>query len=334
MMKKILFGLLGLIVLLVIVGFLLPGKLEVSRSIIVNAPAEYAFEEVNGLENWNKWSYWNQLDTTMAITYSDQKHGAGAFYSWVSKDMGNGKLSITESVPFKSIKADLDFMEHGTAKAWYDFEQQSEGTKVTMNFSSDFGMNPIARWFGVLMMKGEMDHAFDFNLNKIKELAEAKPKFSVSMTTTETPPVSYVGVSTKMSPKDGNAVAQAMSKMYDELYAALKKAKVEPKGAAFALFPSYSEESMEMVCAVPVDAGAKLPAKYPVQQTPGGQAIKVAHTGPYDKLEEVHNQINKFIEFRDLEITGAPYEVYVIGPMQEKDPSKLVTEVYYPVKEK
>ena len=334
MIKKILFGLLGLIVLLVIVGFLLPGQLEVSRSIVVNAPAEYAFEEVNGLENWNKWSYWNQLDTTMAITYGEKRQGAGAFYSWASSEMGNGKLSITESVPFKSIKADLDFMENGTAKAWYDFEPEGEGTKVTMNFSSDFGMNPIARWFSVLVMKGEMDHAFEHNLNKIKELSEAKPKFSIAMSREEVPAISYIGLSGKMNPQDMNAVVNQMGKMYEELYGALKKSKVEPKGAAFALFPSFTPESMEFVCAVPVEATAKIPAKYKVMQTQAGEVVKASHTGSYEKLEDLHNQLNQFIEFRNLEIAGAPWEVYVKGPMEEKDPANYVTEVYYPVKAK
>lgn len=333
MIKKILLGLLGLLILLVIVGFFLPGKLEVSKSITVNAPAEYAFEEIDGLENWGKWSYWNQLDTTMKINYGEKRRGAGAFYTWNSTDMGEGKISITESVPFSSIKADLDFMENGTAKAWYDFEPDGEGTKVTMNFASEFGMNPITRWFSVLVMESEMQKAFDHNLNRIKELAEAKPKFTVSMTMEEVAPISYVSLSTTMSPQDMKAVETQMGKMYTELYGALAKARVEPAGPAFALYPSYSEESMEMVCAVPVPANAKLPAKYKIMTTEGGKAVKAVHQGNYDGLEETHTQLNQYLEYKNLEVVGAPWEVYVVDPSQEKDPAKLVTEVYYPVKE-
>lgn len=331
MIKKILLGLLGLIVLLVIVGFLLPGKMEITRSITVNAPAEYSFEEVNGLQNWNRWSYWNTLDTTMTINYGEKTAGAGAFYTWASQDMGNGKLTITESTPFKAIKADLDFMEQGTAKAWYDFEPEGEATKVTMGFSSDFGMNPLVRWMGVFM-RPEMNKAFEHNLNKIKELAEGKPRFSVAITQETVAPVTYVGLKHTMSPQDMQAISKEMARMYGELFTALKKSKVELAGAPFALYPSYSETSMDMVCALPVAANAKLPSKYALMTNEGGNAVKAIHKGAYDKLEATHNEIAKFMEFKKLQSNGAPWEVYVTDPGVEKDTAKWITEVYYPVK--
>lgn len=57
MLKKILIGIVGVIVVLIIIGFVLPGKMEISKSITVKAPASYAFEEINNLENNPKWSY-------------------------------------------------------------------------------------------------------------------------------------------------------------------------------------------------------------------------------------------------------------------------------------
>ena len=173
-MKKILLGILGVIVLLIIVGFFLPSKIEVTRSLTMHASPEAAFEEINNLEHWEKWSYWNTLDPTIKTPYGEQRSGTGAWYSWDSKDMGKGKLIITESKPSSMIKADLDFMEQGTAKSWYTFEPVNDSTKVTMGFSTEFGMNPFMRWMGVTMFESEMNKAFDYNLNKIKEIAEAK----------------------------------------------------------------------------------------------------------------------------------------------------------------
>lgn len=334
MFKKILFGLLGAIVLLIIVGFFLPGKIEIERSIVINAPAEYAFEEVDVLQNWPKWSYWNTQDPNMKVSYSQQPNGVGAHYTWESESMGEGKLNITESIPNTSIKADLDFMEQGTAKAWYNFQPESEGTKVTMGFVTEFGMNPIMRWVGSTMMKSEMNKAFDYNLNKLKEIAEAKPKFSIQMADVSVGPMNYIGIQHTMNPQDMKAVSAQMEKTYTELYGALSKAKAQPSGAAFCIFPKFTAESMDMICAVPVAEGTKVPSKYKVMQGPGGRAIKATHTGDYAKLEETHNQINKYIEFKNLEINGAPWEVYITDPRVEKDTTKWVTEVYYPVKEK
>jgi effector-binding domain-containing protein len=332
MLKKILYVILGVVLLLVVIGFLLPGKFEISRTVKVNAPAAYSFEEVDQLENWNNWSYWNTLDTTMRITYGEKRSGEGASYSWTGEEVGNGKILITESIPHKSIKTDLDFMENGIAKSWYTFEPDGDSTSVTMGFSTDFGMNPFMRLMGATMFESEMDKAFTHNLQKIKELAENKPKFSVNITEEKVQPISYIGISHTMSPKDPNAVSVQMMKMYTELFAVLKKAKVEVNGHPFALFPNYTSESMDMVCAVPVAADAKLPAKYKVMQTTEGMAVKAVHTGSYNNLEATHNQIDKYMGFKKYELNGAPWEVYVTDPEMEKDTAKWITEIYYPIK--
>ena len=333
MIKKILFIVLGLIVVFFLVGFLLPEKFEITRTVTVNAPAEYSFEEINSLENWNRWSYWNTLDTTMAITYGEKKAGEGGWYSWNSEEMGTGKLVIRESVPFKSVKADLFFMGDTTnaSEAWYDFEPEGDQTKVTMKFATSFGYNPIMRWMGVTMFPSEMDKAFTHNLQKIKEIAESKPKFAVKITEEEVAPVSYIGLSATMDPRDHAAVSKQMEKMYTELYAVCKKSKVDINGHPFALFTNYTEESMDFITAVPVNSDAKLPSKYKVMQTAGGKALKTVHIGAYDKMETPHVELNRYIDYKKYSIAGAPWEVYVTDPTAEADTSKWVTEIYYPV---
>src|SRR5690349_20510364 len=128
MIKKTLIGIVGIIVVLLIIGFVLPGKMELSKSITVNAPAGYLFEEINNLESNAKWSYWNNLyKDDMKVVYGDIKSGVGAISEWDGSESGKGKMTITESVPDKSIKMDLDFMEDGKAQSWYTLEPDGEG---------------------------------------------------------------------------------------------------------------------------------------------------------------------------------------------------------------
>jgi effector-binding domain-containing protein/carbon monoxide dehydrogenase subunit G len=333
MVKKILIGIGVLVVVVLLIGFLMPGKMEVSKSISINAPAEYAFEEVNNLENNPKWSYWNSIYEEMTVSYGDVKAGVGAVSEWDGPESGKGKMTIVESVPNQSIKMDLDFMEQGTAQAWYTFEPEGEGTKLTTGFTTDFGMNPIGRLMGALMVKGEMEKSFDYNLNKIKEIAEAKPKFVTAISEAESAAISYVGISSTMSIEDMNAISMQMMKSYGELMTMLGKSKVEVAGQPFCLYPMYDEaaKKMEMVCALPVAADAKVPSKYKVMQTPGGKVVKGVHLGSYDKLEVAHQEISQYIEYKKLQINGVPYEVYVTDPEVEKDTTKWVTEVYYPI---
>jgi hypothetical protein len=173
MLKKILIGLGGLIALLIIVAFFLPGKTEVSKSATINAPDSVLFAEINSLERWQTWQYWNTLDDKIIITYGDKKEGQGANYSWDGPKMGKGTITITESVPNRSVATDLLFSESNLAKALYTLEPDGGGTKMTMNFSAENGMNPIARWMGVIM-KPEIEKSFDYALDKLKEKAGGK----------------------------------------------------------------------------------------------------------------------------------------------------------------
>jgi effector-binding domain-containing protein len=334
MLKKILIGIAGVLVVLLIVGFILPGKLDISKSITINAPAEYAFEEINNLENNPKWSYWNSIYPNMKVTYGDIKSGVGAISQWEGEESGNGKMTITESVPNESIKVDLDFMDQGTAKAWYTFEPDGEGTKVTTGFLVDLGMNPIMRLMAPLMMKPEMEKSFDYNLSKIKEIAEAKPKFTVVLSEQTVNPMTYIGISSSMSFADMKALEGQMGKSYVELFAALGKARVTPAGPPFCIIDKWDEatKQTDFTCAVQVAPDAKVPTKYKIMQKASSYAVKGINKGSYDNLYETHTQIGKYLEMKKLEMNGPVLEVYVTDPMTEKDTSKWITEVYYPIK--
>ena len=333
-MKKILIGLGAVIALVLLVGLLLPGKMEVSKSILINAPAGYVFEEINDLKRNPEWSYWNSLYKEMTVTYGEVSTGVGAVSEWDGPESGKGKMTIVESIPNQSIKMDLDFVEQGTAQAWYTFAAEGEGTNLTTGFSSDVGLNPIGRIVGAVLVKPEMEKAFDHNLAKLKEIAESKPRFTIPIMEESAEPISYVGLSTTMGIEDQNAISAQIGKSYGELMAMLTKAKVQVNGHPMGLFPMYDRAAgkMEMVCALPVAANAKLPAKYVVMQTGGGKVVKGIHTGSYHKLGATHEEINKYITFKNLQINGTPWESYVTDPAVETDTAQWITEVYYPVK--
>jgi len=332
MVKKILIGLAALVVLLVVIGFFLPSASKVNRSITINAPASAVFDEINNLENWKHWSYWQSLDPQMKMTFGDKKEGQGASYSWEGPETGTGSLSIIESIPEKLIKTELHFAESGAGLATYEFVENAGATTINLSFNYDHGANVLMRWLGKLFMEGEVGKAFDAELNKLKEIAEAKPKFTVQITEENVPATSYVGMSHKMSSKDAAAISNQMAVMYTQLTEAATKAKVQMTGAPFCLYPIYSDETVEMVCALPVAADVKAVGKFKVQQRPAGRAVKAIHLGSYDNLINTHQELGRYIQIKMLAVNGTPWEVYITDPLTEKDTSKWVTEIYYPVK--
>ena len=172
LLRTLIFLFMMFIVLAVIVGLILPRKIHVEQTKIINAPATTVFNQVNNLENWENWSYWKLNDPEMAITYPGQKVGKGATYTWKSKGSGNGSMEIIESNPNSSLKTELKFDQGGGFGTW-KFEPEGNGTKVTWAFDTDMGSNPLMSIKG-LIMKRILNTSLKESLENIKGVVEVK----------------------------------------------------------------------------------------------------------------------------------------------------------------
>jgi hypothetical protein len=157
LLKKIGLVLAGLLVLLVLISFFLPSQVHVERSRTLAGPPEAAFAQVNTLKNWETWSPWHRIDPkNTTYVFSEKPDGEGAWYSWKSPNpnVGNGKLTVTKSLPGELVEADLDFEGMGTSKSGYHFQPDGNGTKVTITMDSDMSRPfVVGRYMGLMMDK-------------------------------------------------------------------------------------------------------------------------------------------------------------------------------------
>ena len=98
--ESILRGLIGLIVILLVIGFMLPSKVHVEQTVVIDAPIDRVYSQVYDLRNWEKWSPYKKMDPLMELSYSNPAFGQGAFYVWDSEvpELGKGKLTIAEAI--------------------------------------------------------------------------------------------------------------------------------------------------------------------------------------------------------------------------------------------
>ncbi|MGH7782831.1 MAG: SRPBCC family protein [Candidatus Binatia bacterium] len=182
MIKKVILGILA-VILIVIVAFcalvaMQPADYKISRSTTVNAPPEKIFEQVNDFHNWEAWSPWAKLDPTMKTTYSGPGSGQGASYSWVgNSQVGEGKMTITESSPGQHIKIDLEFIKPWQATNDTEFMFKPNGDKTDVTWTMSGHNNFAGKAFGLVMNMDEMIGGdFDKGLAQLKTIAEAAPK--------------------------------------------------------------------------------------------------------------------------------------------------------------
>src|SRR5437879_519601 len=137
MLKKVVMVLSAAIVALLIVVATRPDAYHVERSAQVAAPAEAVFALVSDFRAFPEWSPWQKRDPAMHTTISTPSAGVGASYAWKgNKDVGTGKLTMTESEAPTHTRERLEFIEPFASVADTGVDIKPDGAKtVTVTWS-------------------------------------------------------------------------------------------------------------------------------------------------------------------------------------------------------
>lgn len=172
-MKWLLSALLALVLLLIGVGFALPGRWHVTQAVDVAADAGAVYGLVADLKRWPDWTEWNtKNDPGMKWTYSGPAAGTGATMEWTGPRMGHGLLRVTEAEPGKRIAFDILFHAHEPSQGTIVVTPAGAGCTVTWTMDGDAGANPITHLF-VPMTKAALGEELHENLERLAQLARA-----------------------------------------------------------------------------------------------------------------------------------------------------------------
>lgn len=176
-MKWVLIGLGGVIVVFLIVVAMQPADFKVERSATLRAPAPAAFAQVNDFQNWQAWSPWEKVDPALKRSYEGPKAGTGAVYAWQgNKDVGEGRMTITESRPGELVRIKLEFFKPFAAvnDTVFRFQPSGEATTVTWSMSgqNNFVSKAMCLFINMDRMVGGM---FEQGLAQMKTVVERRP---------------------------------------------------------------------------------------------------------------------------------------------------------------
>ena len=152
-----------------------PSELRVTRRATIAAPPAAVFAQVNDFHRWEAWSPWAKRDPQMKATYGGALAGTGAVYAWAgNREVGEGRMTITESRPHELIRIRLEFMKPfaATNTAEFTFAPTGAGTAVTWTMTGRNGF--IGKAIGLVMNMDRMIGGdFETGLAGIKQQAEA-----------------------------------------------------------------------------------------------------------------------------------------------------------------
>ena len=161
MIKKLILGVLGIIIVAVAVlcavVAMQPSEFKITRSATVNAPPDMVFAQINDFHKWDAWSPWAKIDPNMKTTFSGPDSGKGASYAWTGNDeVGEGMMAIADSKPNDAVRIDLEFIKPFAQKSVTNFALKPEGDKTNVTWSMAGQNNFMGKAFGLFMNMDKM----------------------------------------------------------------------------------------------------------------------------------------------------------------------------------
>ncbi|MDJ0702301.1 MAG: SRPBCC family protein [Leptolyngbyaceae cyanobacterium MO_188.B28] len=177
LLKKIAGALLGLVVVIVGAGFLLPSHVHVEREMTINAAPAEVFALVSDFEAWDAWSPWAKIDPEAEMTITGS--GIGQKMTWASNNpqVGHGTQEITATKSPSYLKTHLDFGGQGVADAAFNLMPEEGATKITWSLDTDMRegapiwLQPINTYVG-FFMDSMIGQDYEQGLQNLKDVAE------------------------------------------------------------------------------------------------------------------------------------------------------------------
>lgn len=332
LIKKILLVALLLVAIAAVIGFLLPGKITLERSLVLKASPDVVFNQINTLKNWEKWSPWFKMDPKQKVNYNEIASGNGASYHWKGEKTMEGTMTITESKASELITTKLEFSgEDQPASSSFILTPEGTGTRVVWNFESESGGNPFGKIFWFTAGKAMIGQSFEQGLKDLNKLTEnMKPEAGASIKVD----MRAMGEMHYLFIHDSASVATIGEKLgmgYGRIQGVMAKQGLKQSASVFAIYYTESETNWEMDICIPVDKPGKEEGAVKPGLYKGGNMVVASFYGPYEQTPAGHQAAEEYMKKNNKKITGAPWEIYVTDPMVEKDPAKWLTEICYPV---
>lgn len=300
---------------------------KIEESITIDRPIGEVYQYASDLRNWPSWGVWNRMDTTMTYEFSENTAEREGWYSWKSESMGNGKMTIMETTPMEHTDYLLEFDGMGSSNTSFHFTAlNGNSTQITWTMSGEFP------WF-MAFMAGSMEKAtskdFQAGLKNLKENIEnSKPAITIEDVTMNGGNYYYVTREMKISAMDESS--QVFQEGFGQVGAFIGTHALT--GAPFGMWIEWDEANDRQVFQLGMPCADDLPLKEGIQKgmIHTGRALKAVHIGGFN-TEAEHMAIDEYIKKNGFISVGGPYEFYPVNPEIEKDTTKWIVEIYYPI---
>ena len=313
------------------------GEFTVERSKIINSPRSAVFNYVNDSNNWKEWNSLAVEDSLIKIIPSQNTIGKGSSFSWQG-EQGDGDFQTLNSKDNDSITQKINF-NGNTADATLSFKDTLGKTKVSWKAKGKMGFlfkvmtafnGGANKIFGSMFEKSlvNLDKKLDYEINTYS----IKVDGLVNKTETNYLAQTFTSEFSKVSKNAGIVIAK-ITKF-------CSKNNITISGKPFVIYHTYDtdNELTRLSICIPIkdpifiSEGSDLVSK----TLPPFQGLKTTLTGHYSHNKKALDKATEYLHSKYLSTDAAfsHLEIYTIGKNETNNPSKWITEIYYPILQK
>jgi hypothetical protein len=171
----------GIIILITVAAVLImasmkPDVFRVERTANIPAAPEKIFPYLNDLKKSQSWSPWEDLDPDMKRTFSGPQSGKGAAYAWAGdKNIGEGSMEITESLPSSKVVSRLDFTKPFEAHNIVTYTLTPKGNTTDVTWTMEGPNTFLGKVISVVMNCDKMvGKQFETGLANLRTVVQAE----------------------------------------------------------------------------------------------------------------------------------------------------------------
>jgi effector-binding domain-containing protein len=313
------------------------GEFTVERSKIINSPKSMVYNYVNDANNWKEWNALAVEDSLIKITPTQISTGKGSFFSWQGNE-GDGDLLTINTKENDSIIQKMNF-NGNAADITLSFKDTLGKTKVVWKAKGKMGFlfkimtsfnGGAGKIFGTLFEKSlvNLDKKLDYELNtysvKVDGLVNKTQTFYLGQTFTS----------------EFSKVSKNAGIVFGKITDFCKKNKIAISGKPFIIYHTYdtAKELTRLSICIPIKdtifiaEGSDISSK----TLKPFEAVKTTLTGDYSHTQKALDKTVDYLHSKYLTADTAfsRLEIYTIGKDEINNPSKWITEIYYPIKQK
>lgn len=305
-------------------------KMNVERSIFIDAKPEAVYAILSDFNHWSIWSPWLVMEKGVKVEVNED----GKYYSWEGERIGAGNMKITSEKQNELLNMDLTFLKpwKSHAKITLQIAPKENGTTVSWIMNSSL---PFFLFWMKKMMSAFIGMDFERGLKMLRDYSTEGKVYSALEIDgiTSFDGCKYVGIKGECSI---DAIGKDIEGKMEEIKSFLQASGVASAGEGLAIYHKWDlvGKSTAYTVGIPVNEFPKnCSGNMFTGELSKRNMHKVTHRGAYEHLGNawtLQQMMARGKEFK-MDKKVHPFEWYVNSP-ENVAKEDYVTEIYFGIK--